>query len=65
MKASELIEELQKCIDSVGDIDVVVYANHGQTQMCCEGADVSLVEFPDDGDGSRRVIEIYGDGYYE
>jgi len=62
MKASELIEELQKQLDEHGDRDVVIYADHGHSQMTCDGIGlVSCEENPDKPD----VIELYGDVYYE
>lgn len=61
MKLSEVIKELQQELENHGDLDVVVYADHGQSQMYYQGASLQEVEE----DSERSVIEIYGDGYYE
>ena len=58
MKASELIIEIQKAIDAHGDLSVVVWADHGQTQITCLGAGME----PQEDAPEHKVIEIWGDG---
>lgn len=61
MKASELIKDLEEAIKNYGDLDVAVYADHGQDQMLCHGAGYQTLENNED----VGVIEIYGDGYFD
>jgi len=61
MKTSELIKYLQKSIESSGDLDVVVYTDHGQTQSEAQATSIQtrvLDECEIDGD---IVLEIYGE----
>ena len=61
MKASELIKDLEEAIKNYGDLDIAVYADHGQSQMICQGACFQTLE----DDTEKGVIEIYGDGYFD
>ena len=58
MLTSELIKELQEEMDKHGDLVVAVWADHGQSQMVCQGAGGQPIE-----DREGYVMEIYGDGY--
>lgn len=44
MKASELIKHLEECINEHGDLDVRLYADHGQCSMSAEGVGLSYIE---------------------
>ena len=61
MKASELIKHLQESIASNGDLDVMVYTDHGQTQSKANDLSIQsrvLDECEIDGD---FVLELYGE----
>ena len=69
MKVSELITELQKFMDIQGDLDVKIYADHGQVHMNVYQVALTFTEDkseymseainPDDADGSYdKVCEI-------
>ena len=57
MKASELIENLKQEIEKHGDLIVVIWADHAQAQLFCEGAYMQESGENDD----IKVIEIGGD----
>lgn len=69
MKVSNLILELQKFLDTEGDLDVKLYTDHGQTHMNAgevnlayteeKGAWMSEAVHPDDvEEGNDKVCEI-------
>ena len=69
MKVSELIVELQRFMDIQGDLDVKIYADHGQTHMNADQVALAFTEdksewmseaiHPDDADeGYDKVCEI-------
>ena len=69
MKVSELIVELQRFMDIQGDLDVKIYADHGQTHMNVDQVALAFTEdneaymseavHPDDTDESYvSVCEI-------
>lgn len=44
MKVSELIAELQRFMDTQGDLDVKIYADHGQVHMNAGEVNLSYTE---------------------
>lgn len=72
MWLKDLIEELQKVFEENGNIPVTVYADHGQTEMSCQGGTIEYIDpssgedaaAPDDLTGNEiKVFSLYGDGY--
>ena len=64
MKASELVKQLQDFIGKFGDLDVMLYTDHGQTQAPTHTVTVEeryVEEWVVEDDAAPRVFELYGE----
>lgn len=68
MFLTDLITKAQKALDENGDIDVTVYADHGQEETHADRADIEWLDeegevlHPDDyfdGDEDRRKTKVF------
>jgi hypothetical protein len=64
MKASALVKQLQDYIVKFGDLDVMLYTDHGQTQSTLHEIIVEDHETGDlgeEGASAAKVFELYGE----
>lgn len=61
MKASKLIEQLEKYVEEYGDQDVYLYTDHGQTDSRVQTVDYTGIDPEDDGECPFYAISIYGE----
>ena len=71
MRLKELIEEAEEALKENGDIEVSVYADHGQSEQRCYGTSISYIDSggdlcsSDELDGSEtKVLSINGRGLF-
>tara|TARA_R110000764_G_scaffold227635_1_gene317859 strand:- start:311 stop:505 length:195 start_codon:yes stop_codon:yes gene_type:complete len=64
MKASELVKQLQDFIGKFGDLDVMLFTDHGQAQSTVYDVSVKDHEtgdLEDEGGSDTKVFELYGE----